>query len=199
MNTQTPLRELMTTDLTVIKLDTSFKKIKSIFDANSFHHLPVVDNMAMVKGVVSKHDFTNLAYRLSNNTGGKVYSEKTYNNIFAKDMSTNQIQQLKRSNSDVRNLQFLTDGRLSYLSGYSFYAVDVQTGMTEEIASWAFSERPEALKKPKDYIAKEQLKLISVLSERRNERQKQFDHKLHVAKNNSTVAAQLFHFPQITA
>jgi len=116
------------------------------------------------------------------------------NNIFSKDVSTNQIQQLTRSNSDVRNLQFLTDGRLSYLSGYSFYAIDVKTGMTEEIASWAFSERPEAFKKPKDYIAKEQLKLISVLSKRRNERQNQFDHKLHVAKNNSTTASQLFYF-----
>ena len=30
MNTQTPLRDLMTTDLTVIKLDTPFNKIKSI-------------------------------------------------------------------------------------------------------------------------------------------------------------------------
>jgi acetoin utilization protein AcuB len=88
MNTQTPLRDLMTTDLTVIKLDTPFNKIKSIFDTNSFHHLPVVDNMAMVQGIISKHDFTNLAYRLSNETAGKTYSEKTYNNIFAKDIMT---------------------------------------------------------------------------------------------------------------
>lgn len=88
MNTQTPLRDLMTTDLTVIKLDTPFNKIKSIFDSNSFHHLPVVDNMAMVKGMISKQDFTNLAFRLSNETAGKTYSEKTYNNIFAKDIMT---------------------------------------------------------------------------------------------------------------
>ena len=88
MNTQTPLRELMTTDLTVIKLDTPFHKIKSIFDTNSFHHLPVVDKMAMVKGIISKQDFTNLAYQLSTETGGKTYSEKIYNNIFAKDIMT---------------------------------------------------------------------------------------------------------------
>lgn len=88
MNTNTPLRNLMTTDLTVIKLDTPFHKIKSIFDSNSFHHLPVVDNMAMVKGIISKHDFTNLAFQLSNETGGKTYSEKTYNNIFAKYIMT---------------------------------------------------------------------------------------------------------------
>lgn len=116
------------------------------------------------------------------------------NNLFSKNMSTDQIQQLTRSNSDVRNLQFLTDGRLSYLSGYSFYAVDVQTGMTEELASWSFSEPPEALKKPEDYIAKEQLKLISVLSERRQDKQNQFDHKLQLAKSNSSVASQLFYF-----
>lgn len=119
---------------------------------------------------------------------------KFENNIFSKDLSTGQINQLTRSNSDVRNIQFLTDGRLSYLSGYSFYAVDVQTGMTEELASWSFSERPEAVKKPKDYIAKEQLKLISVLSERRQDRQSQFDHKQQIAKINLSVAAQLFYF-----
>ena len=88
MNTQTPLRELMTTDLTVIQLDTSFNKIKSIFDTNSFHHLPVVDKMAMVKGIISKHDFTSLTYQLSTETAGKTYSEKTYNNLFAKDIMT---------------------------------------------------------------------------------------------------------------
>lgn len=88
MNTHTPLRDLMTTDLTVIQFDTPFHKIKSIFDTNSFHHLPVVDKMAMVKGIISKNDFTNLAYQLSNETGGKTYSQKTYNNIFAKDIMT---------------------------------------------------------------------------------------------------------------
>ncbi len=88
MNTNTALRDLMTTDLTVIQLDTPFNKIKSIFDSNPFHHLPVVDNMAMVKGIISKQDFTNLAFRLYNETGGKIYSEKTYNNIFAKDIMT---------------------------------------------------------------------------------------------------------------
>ncbi len=88
MNTLTPLRDLMTKDLTVIQLDTPFYKIKSIFDTNSFHHLPVVDKMAMAKGIISKNDFTNLAYQLSNETAGKTYSNKTYNNIFAKDIMT---------------------------------------------------------------------------------------------------------------
>ncbi|MFT6320716.1 MAG: CBS domain-containing protein [Granulosicoccus sp.] len=88
MNTQTPLRNLMTKDLTVIQLDTPFHKIKSIFDANSFHHLPVVDKMAMVKGIISKSDFTPLTYQLSNETTGKTYSKKAYNNIFAKDIMT---------------------------------------------------------------------------------------------------------------
>jgi len=50
MNTRTPLRDLMTTDLTVLQLDTPFRRIKS--------------------------------------TAGKTYSKKTYNNIFAKDIMT---------------------------------------------------------------------------------------------------------------
>ncbi|MFK8006309.1 MAG: CBS domain-containing protein [Saprospiraceae bacterium] len=78
----------MTTDLIVVKLNTRFPEIKRIFDRNKFHHLPVVDNMAMVKGIISKSDFVKLTYRLSNETTGKSYSGLTYNNLLAKDMMT---------------------------------------------------------------------------------------------------------------
>lgn len=116
------------------------------------------------------------------------------NNAFVKDLKSNQIHQITRNSGNVRNLQFLTDGRLSYLSGYTFYAVDISSGFTEELASWTFSEKPKALEKSKDYIAKEQIKLISVLSERRQKRQIQFDHKQQIAKSNPSIQPNPFYF-----
>lgn len=88
MNNEKTLKDIMTTDLTVIKLGTTFNKIKEIFDNNKFHHLPVVDEMAMIKGIISKNDFSKLTYQISTKTGGKVYSEKTYQHVTAKEIMT---------------------------------------------------------------------------------------------------------------
>ncbi len=82
------LKEIMTKNLTVINLETSFRKIKEIFSLNNFHHLPVVDDLAVLKGIISKHDFTKLAYQISTKTSGKTYSNKTYDHLTAKDLMT---------------------------------------------------------------------------------------------------------------
>lgn len=90
MNNSATLKDIMIDkDLIVIKLNTPFHKIKTIFDENNFHHLPVVDDMAMVKGIISKSDFTKITYPLTTNTSGKIYSQKFYNSLTAKDIMTN--------------------------------------------------------------------------------------------------------------
>lgn len=87
MKDKLTIKDIMTSsDLVVVKLDTTFTEVKSIFDKNNFHHLPVVDEMAMVKGIISKNDFSNLAYHLSKQTAGKTFSEKTYNHLTAKEI-----------------------------------------------------------------------------------------------------------------
>jgi len=58
MNTRTSLRDLITTDLTTIRLVTLWSKNKSPFDTNPFHHLPIVDKMTMIEGVISKYNFS---------------------------------------------------------------------------------------------------------------------------------------------
>ena len=82
------LKEIMTRDLTLINLATSFKKIKEIFDTHKFHHLPVVDDQGSIKGIISKNDFTKFTYQISTKTSGKVYSNKTYEHLTAKDLMT---------------------------------------------------------------------------------------------------------------
>lgn len=82
------IRDIMTTDLKVVQLHTPFSKIKEIFDTETFHHLPVVDNMAMIKGIITKNDLAHLTYQMSLNTGGEVYSKKWYEGLKAKDVMT---------------------------------------------------------------------------------------------------------------
>lgn len=82
------IRDIMTTDLKVVKLNTPFSKIKKLFELGGFNHLPVVDDMAMIKGIISKKDFTKLALELSKNTSGETYSEKWLTNLKANNMMT---------------------------------------------------------------------------------------------------------------
>lgn len=78
----------MTTKLVTVLPDAGVNEVKKIFDKNKFHHIPVVDTGNMLLGIISKEDFLKLSYVLSINTAGRVYSEKQYGSLKAKDVMT---------------------------------------------------------------------------------------------------------------
>lgn len=88
MNTDRPIKEIMTTNLVTVSPDTNLNEINKIFAKNTFHHLPVVDSAGVLAGIISKEDLRKLDHLLSKNTGGKIYSEKQYNSLSAKDIMT---------------------------------------------------------------------------------------------------------------
>jgi CBS domain-containing protein len=55
MDIYAPLSEIMTHNLTTVNPKDSLKEIKEIFEANNFHHLPVVRHREIV-GLVSSSD-----------------------------------------------------------------------------------------------------------------------------------------------
>ena len=52
-----PVKEFMTSDLLTVTEDTPLNKVKSIFDTNQIHHIPVVDVDNRLQGIISKSDF----------------------------------------------------------------------------------------------------------------------------------------------
>ncbi|MBL7798394.1 MAG: CBS domain-containing protein [Saprospiraceae bacterium] len=56
MNAYAPISSIMVTDLVTINPDENLLAVKKIFDAHSFHHLPVV-RFRKIVGIVSKTDF----------------------------------------------------------------------------------------------------------------------------------------------
>ena len=78
------LKSIMTTNLTVVKVDTPFLQIKKIFEENKFHHLPVLNENKTVKG----NDFTAILYSLSRETSGSFYSQKIFEHLTAQDFMT---------------------------------------------------------------------------------------------------------------
>lgn len=88
MNTEVPIKEIMTTDLITIAKKETALVIKEKFDSYPFHHLLVVDRKNKLAGIISKSDFYRFAYNLSQQTTGKTWSKKTMGSLVAKDLMT---------------------------------------------------------------------------------------------------------------
>lgn len=114
-------------------------------------------------------------------------------NLFVKDLKTAQVTQLTRSSDGVQRPMFLLDGRIAYQSGDNILAIEVQSGLTRQLASWKFADKPKAVQEPKDYLAKKQLKLIQYVNKERAERQARFDHQQELQAENASLTPQPFY------
>lgn len=56
MNPVTPVKEIMTTELTTVEPFDALNKIRDIFNSNKFHHLLVVEQGSVLKGIISESD-----------------------------------------------------------------------------------------------------------------------------------------------
>ncbi|WP_018981576.1 S9 family peptidase [Salinimonas chungwhensis] len=102
--------------------------------------------------------------------------------------------QLTRGGAPLSHLSFMTDGRLMAQSGSSIIAIDLQTGQRTALLSWAFTEKPEAVEPPADFIAQEQVTLIDYIALQRKQRQEQEAHDKALARANQAVAPEPVHF-----
>lgn len=84
--------------------------------------------------------------------------------MFVKNVKTGALTQITRSSANESQVQFLNDGRLVYREGAKFYKVDLITGFTFELANLKMADKPKGVVEPKDYIAKEQHKLIDYIA-----------------------------------
>jgi len=114
-------------------------------------------------------------------------------NVFVRDLAAGETRQLTRDDARQSQLIFLTDGRLAYREGNEFFAVDVATGLTVQLATLATRSKPQAVNEPKDFIAKEQVELIEFVQKERRDRQARADHDAELAAANESLAPQPFY------
>jgi dipeptidyl aminopeptidase/acylaminoacyl peptidase len=114
-------------------------------------------------------------------------------NVFVRDLATEQTRQLTRDEARQTQLLFLTDGRLAFREGNDFFAVDVATGMTEQLVALATRSKPEAVSEPKDFIAAEQVELIKFVQQERRNRQARADQDEALQAANTSLAPQPFY------
>lgn len=102
--------------------------------------------------------------------------------------------QLTRGGNTLSSLSFMTDGRLMAFSGSKVVAINLENGSREELLSWEFADKPEAVKPAEDYIAKEQQTLIQYIALQRKNRQDRQHASDELAKANNSVAPTPFYF-----
>jgi acetoin utilization protein AcuB len=90
MNPERPISDIMTSNLVTVRPETNANEIMAIFQAHSFHHIPVVEKGGVLVGIISKEDFFKLSYVLSLHTTGKTWTEREYRSLKATDIMTKQ-------------------------------------------------------------------------------------------------------------
>lgn len=114
-------------------------------------------------------------------------------NVFVRDLLENTTRQLTRDETRQSQLMFLNDGRLAFREGHDFFAVNVESGLTEQLVALATRSKPEAVSEPKDFIAQEQVDLIKFVQKERAARQARADQDEELTAANDSLAPQPFY------
>lgn len=120
------------------------------------------------------------------------------NSVFSKNLQSGEVRQHTRQLGQPYNLKFSNDGDLVYSDAGTVYVVDMQQGGVSQLLAWHFADAPKALEEPEDYIAEEQIKLISYVASQRDKRQQQFDHQQTLKAENPVYNANVFYFDSAT-
>lgn len=115
-------------------------------------------------------------------------------NVFAQKRGSQKVIQLTKSSQAAENLRYYQNQGLSFRRDNSFYSVDVETGVQRQIFEWHFSKPYQPNKKPKDYIAREQQKLIKYVQVERKNRADRHEYREALGNANDTIMASTFYF-----
>ena len=86
MSLDVPIKKIMTSQVVSIEEDTSLQHIGELFKAHDFHHLPVVGPGDLVLGIISREDFSKVAYQIMTKAGEA--QQKNVMNIKARNIMT---------------------------------------------------------------------------------------------------------------
>lgn len=90
------VHEVMTTDVYIIQPDTTLLEAQRIFQANTFHHLPVVTD-GQLKGILSKSDvlLISTAFPLNDPDAREKHNEPLLSRMLAEEVMTRNVVKLR--------------------------------------------------------------------------------------------------------
>jgi dipeptidyl aminopeptidase/acylaminoacyl peptidase len=122
----------------------------------------------------------------------ELYSFK--GNVFIKELSSNSVKQITYTSLNESDPLFLTNGKIAYRTGNSFYSHDLSTGQIVELANLQMADKPKGVQKPTSYIAKEQHKLISYIALQQRNSELKEQQKNELADQNGTIDTTKYYF-----
>ncbi|RUO57838.1 S9 family peptidase [Pseudidiomarina insulisalsae] len=158
---------------------------------SDWYHLPLNETEAHQVPLAKLHQY---AYNDGVYNADRTLLAYTFEgNLFVRDLQQDKTMQLTRDEARQTQLKFLNDGRIAYREGNDFFAVDPQTGMTQQLVALATRNKPEAVSAPKDFIEREQIELINFVQKERRDRQDRADYQDELAQANDSLAPQPFY------
>ncbi|MEE2000084.1 prolyl oligopeptidase family serine peptidase [Alkalimonas sp. MEB108] len=121
---------------------------------------------------------------------GQLQAYTFQGNIFVRDSQSDTVRQLTRNQERQSHLQFLTDGRLAYRSGWQYFAVDTTTGLTEQLFSIRTEDAPKAPSVPQSYLAQEQHKLLEFVALQQRNRSERHQQEQELKQHNPAMPPQ---------
>lgn len=96
----TPIKDIMTTDVVTIYPNDLMIVAKEIFDSNAFHHIPVVDEYQQLVGILSRHDYNKMltTFSVFKNSKAELANRKFMMSMLVKDVMTKQVAKLNPEN-----------------------------------------------------------------------------------------------------
>ena len=93
--------KLMTSEVVSVGPNDNLLKVESIFDANSFHHIPVVNSDNRVLGMISKADINKVQHSLTifNTREAKKHNQSFMHAILASEIMSKNTAMLRQDDS----------------------------------------------------------------------------------------------------
>lgn len=84
----TPISEIMTTNLVTVNADAYVSKVMDLFNQNEFHHMPVVKPGNVLVGIISREDIQKVASLVALSTIEELWREPDTKALTAEDIMT---------------------------------------------------------------------------------------------------------------
>lgn len=101
MTQEIPVREIMTTNLITVRSNEVVTNIAEIFKTQTFHHIPIIDEMNCLVGMVSLTDFERIknGATLFRNPKIEEYNEAVFQSLMVRDIMTKGVVHLRPMDS----------------------------------------------------------------------------------------------------
>nr|WP_260680651.1 prolyl oligopeptidase family serine peptidase [Thalassotalea sp. PS06] len=115
-------------------------------------------------------------------------------NVFLKDLKKQQVRQLTFTTAAESSVQFLTNDRIAYRQGNSFYALDLANFQVVELANLQMTDTPKSGNGASNYLADEQSKLIEYVALQQRNKALQNKKNNALRSDNDTINKAVFYF-----